>query len=61
MSDPPENPGAPSPMPPVGCGVSGAESGSVPAPRRFSAQTLKEWIAEDEADFVRLSTDAGDP
>ncbi len=24
-------------------------------PRRFSAETIKAWIAEDEADFERLS------
>jgi hypothetical protein len=27
----------------------------MPAGRRFSADTMKAWIAEDEADFARLS------
>lgn len=26
-----------------------------PAPRRFSRETMRAWIAEDEADFARLS------
>jgi hypothetical protein len=26
-----------------------------PAPRRFSADTMRAWIAEDEADLERLS------
>ncbi len=26
-----------------------------PEPRRFSAETIQAWIAEDEADFERLS------
>jgi hypothetical protein len=26
-----------------------------PEPRQFSADTIKAWIAEDEADFERLS------
>jgi len=26
-----------------------------PAPRRFSLETMRAWIAEDEADFERLS------
>ena len=28
---------------------------NAPAPRQFSAETIKAWIAEDEADFERLS------
>ena len=28
---------------------------NAPQPRRFSAETIKAWIAEDEADFERLS------
>jgi hypothetical protein len=28
---------------------------NAPEPRRFSAETIKGWIAEDEADFDRLS------
>jgi hypothetical protein len=28
---------------------------NTPAPRRFSPETIKAWIAEDEADFERLS------
>jgi hypothetical protein len=26
-----------------------------PEPRQFSAETIKAWIADDEADFERLS------
>jgi hypothetical protein len=28
---------------------------NAPEPRRFSAATIKAWIAEDETDFERLS------
>jgi hypothetical protein len=31
------------------------DRGKSPAPRRFSADTMRAWIAEDEADFERLS------
>jgi hypothetical protein len=32
------------------------ERRKAPEPRRFSAETLRGWIAEDEADFERLSS-----
>ena len=31
------------------------ECRKAPEPRRLSAQTMRNWIAEDEADFERLS------
>jgi prevent-host-death family protein len=34
--------------------VSGLDSVPVSAPQRFNVATMKAWIAEDEADFVRL-------
>jgi hypothetical protein len=31
------------------------ERAKVPEPRRFSIETMRSWIVEDEADFERLS------
>jgi hypothetical protein len=33
----------------------------LPPPRQFSVETMQAWIAEDEADFERLRSDAVDP
>ena len=60
MSNPPDNPSAPAPIPPVGWRAPAIESVS-PAARRFSVETMNAWIAEDEADFVWLRSEAGDP
>jgi hypothetical protein len=30
------------------------QAGDLPAPRRFSGEQLKAWIAEDEVDMQRL-------
>ena len=30
------------------------QAGDLPAPRRFSGEQLRAWIAEDEADMQRL-------
>ncbi|MGQ0633033.1 MAG: hypothetical protein ACT4QC_00330 [Planctomycetaceae bacterium] len=32
-----------------------AQSGSLPAPRRFTVEQMKSWIAEDEADMQRFA------
>ncbi len=61
MSEPPENSGGPSPIPPVRLPASGIETVSMPPPRRFTVETINAWIAEDEADFARLRSGAGDP
>jgi hypothetical protein len=59
MNNPPDNPRAPSPIPLAGVVASGIDS--LPAPRRFTVETMQAWIAEDEADFERLRLGAGDP
>jgi len=43
-------------------GVSVTEPDSrLPSPRRFTVETMRAWIAEDEADFERLRSAPGDP
>ncbi len=46
---------------PEGFGVSVTEPDSrLPPPRRFTVETMRAWIAEDEADFERLRSAPGD-